>query len=222
MKKVLLLIVFTAYFQNMLSQNKVYLDEKGNQISQVDFLTKWRNKDNYFSRWDHINKYNFRVCELRDNLYQTKKLNYTGIKLHLEKLTNKTLPDSTTILIEYFFKDDLCSTSRDNSWDAKEIKKVKKFYSRLKKKIEKNNTILICLFEEGMSLKNEPADKDEYFFSDQNNLFRKLIFNDPTLCGSYALLKPNGETLVRNGEYRPDMMTEHLKNINWDLFFPTK
>ncbi len=47
------------------------------------------------------------------------------------------------------------------------------------------------------------------------NTFLKI----PTLCGSYALIKPNGQALVRNGEYRPDWLVSLLQPENWNINF---
>ena len=104
--------------------------------------------------------------------------------------------------------------------NIEKINSRKNFNNPIKRKLERNsNVIFLCLFENKIILKNRPKSKSEYFFSDQNNFFKSNLFLHPTLCGSFGLIKPNGETLVRNGEYRPDSMYEHLKPEIWDLIF---
>ena len=152
--------------------------------------------------------------------YSTYKVDYKIIKTEIEKITNRVYSDSTIFLINYNYLDDNCSDWFLNKLSSEIINDRKTFIEPLKKGIEyKSNVIYLALFENGIVLKNKPESKKEYFFSDQNNFFRSNLFLNPTLCGSFGLIKPNGETLIRNGEYRPDNMYEHLKPKNWDLIF---
>ena len=61
--------------------------------------------------------------------------------------------------------------------------------------------------------------KDEYFYNDSNSFFRINLFKNPTLCGSYGLIKPNGQTIIRNGEYDIMSIYKHLKDRIWNKFF---
>lgn len=152
--------------------------------------------------------------------YSTYKVDYSIFKSEIEKITNKKYPDSTIFLITFNYSDDTCSDWFSNNLSSEKINLRKSFYFSLKTKIErKSNVIFLCFFENGITLKNRPESKKEYFFSDQNNFFRKNIFTNATICGSYGLIKPNGQTLIRNGEYRPDLMNEHLKPEIWNLIF---
>lgn len=152
--------------------------------------------------------------------YSTYKVDYTIIKTEIEKITNKTYTDSTIFLINFNFLDDTCSGWFSNNLSSEKINDRKTFIEPLKKGIEyKSNVIYLAFFENGIVLKNKPESKREYFFSDQNNFFRKNLFINATVCGSFGLIKPNGQTLIRNGEYRPDSMNEHLKTEIWNLIF---
>ena len=138
----------------------------------------------------------------------------------IEKITNRTYSDSTFFLINFNYLDDPCSDWFSNEMNIEKINSRKNFNNPIKRKLERNsNVIFLCLFENKIILKNRPKSKNEYFFSDQNDFFRNNLFLYPTLCGSFGLIKPNGEALVRNGEYRPDSMFEHLKPEIWNLIF---
>ena len=67
---------------------------------------------------------------------------------------------------------------------------------------------------------SNPNDDSEYFFTDKSNFIQKNIFPTPTLCGSFAAIKPNGDILVKNGENRIDLFAQYLKDENWNNFFP--
>jgi len=46
------------------------------------------------------------------------------------------------------------------------------------------------------------------------------MFRTPAWCGSQALIKPNGETLVHNGESYIPSRIQLIEDRNWNLFFP--
>ena len=106
------------------------------------------------------------------NLYLKGRYDYKNIKSKLEEISHIKIPDSVILLIEYNYKDDLCSSRRDNNWNYSEVSERKKFTNPMRKKLSKKNIFLISLFESGMTIKNKPKNKREYFFIDKNNFFR--------------------------------------------------
>lgn len=200
-------------------QETIYIDETGDTINKRVYLEKWRNKDSLLSAWHYKDKKGKRYATLKKDLYLKGNYDYKKVKSELEEITNIKIPDSVTLLIEYNYKDDLCSSSRDNNWNYSEVSVRKGFTNPIRKKLLKKNIFLISLFESGMTIKNKPKNKREYFFIDRNNFFKKQFFINPTLCGSFALIKTNGQYIIRNGEYRADNMGQHLKPENWRLFF---
>lgn len=196
------------------SQERIYLDAKGNEIN----LKNYKNKESQSSRWDSIDRNGIRYSILKPQ-YLSGLTDYKTIKEKIEKITSKKISDSITIIIEYYFKDDLCSSTRDNKWTRGEIYSRKSFLKPIKKKINKTGIAYFCLFEKGITLKNNPNKKNEFFFLDENNYFKDKLFPFSALCGSFAAIKPNGETLVTNGEYRADNFAQYLKTENWSLFF---
>ena len=200
---------------------RVYLDEEGKSISEIDFMQKWRSKENELARWDHIEN-GIRNLSLSSPLYSRYSLNYLPLLRNLERISGQQFEENSILIIGYVFKDDLCSSRSSNTWNKNRIRERKSFLKPIRKSIfnEYENVVYIYLFEEGLTLKNKPNSPDEYFFQDNNNFFRNLIFKDPTLCGSYALIKPNGQALVRNGEYRPDWLVSLLHPEYWNSIFP--
>lgn len=218
------IIIFLFYFIpfNSFSQKTNYFDSNKNLITKESFLKKVRSKEQPKSSWKYKSDNAINYI-LNSNRYSNRIINYSGIKTHLTKTTSRPTNDSTIILIEYRYKNDLCSkSSKDNKWDKIEIGQRKYFLKPFKKEFDKKNILFLVLFEEGIKLKNRQNARKEYFYKDKNNFFRKLIFKNPSTCGSYAVMKPNGQILIRNGEYRVDMMIEHLKDENWSMFFQVK
>lgn len=153
--------------------------------------------------------------------YSTYKVNYTIIKQEIEKITNKTYSDSTIFLIYFNYFNDNCSSWFSNNMTRSLIMERKVFSNSIKKELEKKhkNVVFIIFFDGSIKLKNNIKSKNEYYFSDINYFFRLNLFIHPTLCGSFGLIKPNGETLIRNGEYRPDLMADHLNDDVWNTIF---
>lgn len=220
MKKItLLLFLFTIGISAQNKYAKYWLDPEGKEV-----------KDKYIINLSELypdNSMAFRktvdsgiVYQFNSPKYSTYKVDYKIIKAEIEKIINKTYSDSTIFLIRFNYLDDTCSDWNSNEMNIEKINSRKNFDDSLKRKIErKSNVIYLCLFENRIILKNRPKSKNEYFFSDKNNFFRNNLFLYQTVCGSFGLIKPNGETLIRNGEYRPDSMHEHLKPEIWDLIF---
>jgi hypothetical protein len=222
MRNTIILFLTLIVYGNNFAQERIYLDETGEEISKAKYLEKWHNKDSLFSAWQYIGEDGKSYTTLEKNLYLKVVLDYNILKNNLEIIINRKVPDSSIILLEYRYKDDLCTSAWDNNWTKSEIFQRKDFVSPYRNQLKKKNIFYIVLFEEGIVLKNSPNRKSEYFYTDKNNYFRELLFTHPTLCGSFALIKPNGQILIRNGEYRADGMAEHLKPENWNLFFETE
>jgi len=220
--KFLFLFVFLTPFlsksQNSNRSKDIYLDSEGDIISNNEFREQWGNK----SRWNYINDDGIRVNTLNDTVFLTLKTNYGILKSKLEEIIQKNIPLDAIILIEYYFKDDLCSNPKlENDWSKSRIRRRKRFLKSYKESLEKSSDVFIVfLFAEGIQLDSNPDDKSEYFYTDKNNFIQKNIFPTPTLCGSFAAIKPNDDILVENGENRIDLLAQYLKDENWNKFFP--
>jgi len=219
----LFLLLTTISFNFGIGQKNIYIDERGDTISKSEFKNKFKEPNHFLTSWTYVGKDKKRYVQLSKNIYLKGNFNYKKVKTEVEKITNSEINDSITIIIEYYFKDDICTEKRkDNLWSRDEINQRKSFVKPIKRKLNSNGIFFICLFENGIQLKNKSNKTKEYFFSDKEGFFRENIFTEPTTCGSYAAIKPNGETLIRNGEYRADWFANHLINENWTLFFGDK
>ena len=217
-----LLIISCATTRTL--NSRVYIDENQNLIPEGDFLERWRDVRNNFARWDYQDD-TARVAELSHPIFEQYVLDYPAFLDNIEKMTGKKISDSTIILLEYVFLNDLCSSDRTNTWSKADLRKRKNFLDPIKKKIEEEdeNLLFLHFFEEGIKISNNnPASETEYFYQDTESFLRNTIFRNPTLCGSFALVKPRGQVLVRNGEFRLDWMAEYLDEEFWSKIFPSK
>ena len=86
-------------------------------------------------------------------------------KEELEKVTGKKVEKEKILLLEFAFLDDLCSPSYDNTWTIKEINRRKEFLNPVRKKLQEQNIMLICLFEKNIILRSDLKKKNQYFLA---------------------------------------------------------
>lgn len=213
-------LVLSCSSSGSISGTPAYIDEDGTPMEEADFQAKWREPENGIARWDTVED-GKRVAQFSGPRYQTYMLSYPAFRRNMEKTTGKDFDINTIFLIEYRYTDDQCSSRYSNNWNRSTIKERKQFLAPQKKQLEEEyeNLRYFHFFEEGITISNDPGSDQEYFFTDQENFLRNAIFKNPTLCGSFAIVKPNGEALVYNGESRPDLMAKHLEETSWKLFF---
>jgi len=169
-----------------------------------------------------ISKDSGRILTLAEPLYSRYMVKYPEFSKKLEKITGKQFSPTTIFLIEYTYVDDFCGANSTNKWSKYVINTRKQFTNPKKKAIEKDNPEIVVLnfFETGIYLKNSPNSVREYYFQDLDNFLRSTIFLQPSLCGSFAIVKPNGETMVRNGESSSEYTAQHLQPEIWEQIFP--
>ena len=211
----MLLIMRYSYSQNRTEE--YVLDPKGNIDNFQNLLKKFPNNAMEFRMTSDSGK----VYQITAPKYFTKKINYNELKTEISRITNTAYSDSITFIIGYYYKNDTTLLSENNTYN--ENNNYKAFVKELKKKIEKkfSNIIVFELFENGISFNgySKTPSRKELFFLDSNNYLKNNIFKKSILCGSQCIIKPTGEVLVRNGEYRLDDMAENLKAENWLNYF---
>ena len=219
----LILLVSSWAIQKGKAPRNLYFDENQEPVSKGEFNQKWKDPENPYTRWDSIHD-GTKYIRLSSPDYEKYQISRSSLMENIEKLSGKNLSDATILLIEYKFKDDLCTSNSSNFWGPEEIRNRKNLIESQKDMVETKypNLVLLTFFEEGIALSNRPESDEEYFFQDQGNFLRKNIFRHPSRCGSYALIKPNGQVLVRNGESMASYMAAHLEADNWTLFFPAE
>lgn len=220
MKRSLFILLFISLCSSIQCQTHVFLDVNGDTISKSYYLSKIRNRNLGLRIWSWLGAKRTQFHQLYTGRYYRGYFEYDLIKRELEKLGPIQVPDSSSIIIEYYYRDDLCSSEhKDNKWAADEIRRRKWFLKPIKNSLNDKEIYFVALFEKGIKLRNSPKSKDEYFFLDKNNFFRNNLFTTPTTCGSHAAIKPNGQTLIENGEQRADRFSSNLKDDKWPLFF---
>lgn len=86
--------------------------------------------------------------------------------------------------------------------------------------LSRPQVLYLKFFEEGITLQNNPASPEEFFYSDTENFLKNTLFQNPSFCGSFALIKPNGQVLIRNGENTAGLMADYLEPEIWNQLFP--
>jgi hypothetical protein len=224
MNKVLFLLL-SCITSSLAAQSQQFLhhttvDQNGNQRSY--YKAKEITIEEEQAHHLHIADNTGSLTRDGNSVYEPIMVDYAEIKKFLEDISGRSFEDKI-FLIEYTYANDHCS-SNNNNWDKAAIKKRKQFLKPQKKEIEKRNreVMILNIFEDGISLSNSPDSQKEYFYTDKGNFLRKNIFQNPTSCGSFALFRPNGQTLVRNGESSAWALEQHLKPETWRLFFSGK
>ena len=121
---ILLLTIISFNFGN--SQERIYIDEKGDTISKSEYNSKFKESSQSLTSWTYLGKDKKRYVQLSNNRYLKGNFDYQIIKTEIEKITKSELNDSITIIIEYYFKDDFCTDKRkDNLWSRNEINERK-------------------------------------------------------------------------------------------------
>lgn len=222
MNKIFFLLL-SCFTSSLAAQSQQFLhhttvDQHGNQRSYYKAKEITAEEEQAYHL--HISKNISSLTGKGNSVYEPIRVDYVQIKKFLEDISGRSFEDKI-FLVEYTFANDKCS-SNGNDWDKAAIKKRKQFLKPQKKEIEKRNrnVIILNIFEDGISLSNSPDSQKEYFFTDKGNFLRKNIFQNATACGSFALIKPNEETLVRNGESYTWAIEQHLKPETWKMFFP--
>ena len=213
----LTVLILVSYLNYSQSKTKYWIEENGKSIPQELFLEKWRSHDSEFARWDYIAKDSGRVAKTMHQKLNLYTINHSFFLDYINRISNKKLGKNTVLLIEFVYKDDLCSNNSSNNWNKLRILNRKKYTDNWKKSVESKNVNLayMVFYEKTILLQNSKSET-EYFFSDTDGLLRKNMFLDPTLCGSYLLSKPDGKTIVRNGENTPERMAVNLDPKIWD------
>lgn len=215
MKKYLYLFLFFMGLIN--AQNKEYVLDPAGKKSNFQYLFK-KYPDN--SMEFRITKDSGKVFQITAPAYEVINSNYDTVRKILPEYPSKIKNDSLTYIIQYFYKNDHTFLDENNKFTDK-IDTYINFIKTLKRSVEKENpnVKIYHIFEEGIDISNVKNYK--YFISDKNSFFKTNFFKKSILCGSFLIIKPNGQTLIRNGEYRIDSMANHLIPDIWNKIFST-
>src|SRR5690606_24717915 len=178
-----------------------FLNEKGENIGQVEFEKILKENAFEYNRWDNVENDSIRIARLIPKK-QTLNVSYPEIYKTLKEITNSTFPGNPIIIIHYNYLNDLCSPAAGyNYWDTLRIRRNKRFSDNLNRRIEQDypNVIALHFFEPGIEIEPSQILK-QFFYIDQTGFFKNTIFKIPSSCGSIAIIKPGGNVIVFNGE----------------------
>ena len=215
MKKYLYLFLFFMGLIN--AQNKDYVLDPAGKKSNFQYLFK-KYPDN--SMEFRITKDSGKVYQITAPAYEVINSNYDTIRKILPEYPSKIKNDSLIYIIQYFYKNDHTFLDENNKFTDKNDTYIN-FIKTLKRSVEKENpnVKIYHIFEEGIDISNVKNQK--YFINDENSFFKTNFFKKSIVCGSFLIIKPNGQTLIRNGEYRIDSMANHLIPDIWNKIFST-
>lgn len=217
-----LLISFFAFFIISVSvtgqdifynETNLFLDEKGESITQTEFEKLLKENPSTYHRWDQIENDSIHIARLIPKK-ETFNVSYPKIYKALEDLTQSTFQGNPLIIIHYNFVGDLCSpASGFNNWDTLRIRRNKRYSDNLNRRIEKEfpNVIALHFFEPGITIEPSQILK-QYFHIDNSLFFRNTIFKTPSSCGSVAIIRPGGSVVIFNGETPIPEIADLLKN----------
>lgn len=215
MKKILIIILFIT--NSLIAQKREYvLDPNG---KQANFQYLFKNYPDNAMEY-RVTKDSGTVFQITAPKYETFTTNYDSIKKKLPQNNKINIKDSTVYIIQYFYKDDRTFLNEKNKIDNNNpyfstyIKEQKAIVEQKNK-----NYKVVNIFEKGIDFSD--YSKFTHFISDENNFFKTNYFKRSILCGSFLIIRPNGQSLVRNGEYLLDDMSNHLQPHIWKLFFST-
>ncbi len=216
MKKILFsILLFTNITK---AQNTEYILDPNGIKSTFQFLfKKYPNNSMEF----RITKDSGKVFQITAPRYEAFYSNYDSVKKNLPIDTkNIQKEDSLTYIIQFFYKDDSTFLDEKNIFLDKSGSYIS-FIKNMKRNVEKKykNSKVFFVFEKGINISN--LIKDKSFIIDENMILKTHFFTKSILCGSFLIIKPNGQSLIRNGEYRLDEMADHLKPEIWDKIFLT-
>lgn len=205
-----------------LPPTKYYIDVDGKEIGEKEFDLKWRNYTPKYAGVKYIAKDSGMVFKLSHPTYEKYKIAYKPFHETMEQLKGQKFSDSTIFMLDYKFKDDYCTSAPPNKWNNLRLDHRYQYIKAQRKIVKKEHEDLVYakLFEKDIKLPKFSKKQQEIFFVDRSGFFRNKVFKNPSLCGSFAIIKPNGEMLVRNGEYGIQGMANHIKPENWEEFFP--
>lgn len=189
-----------------------FLDEKGDTLTQTEFEKLLKEANPSYHKWEKIEIDSTRISRLIPKK-EAFNVSYPKIYNALEEITQSKFQGNPLIIIHYNFVDDLCSpASGYNYWDTLRVRRNQRFSDNLSRRIENEfpNVIALHFFEPGINIEPSQILK-QYFYLDLSRFFRTTIFKNPSSCGSVAIIRPGGRTVVFNGETSIPVIAESLQ-----------
>lgn len=216
------ILLLTSCSTHKVPTTNFYLDKDGNSISKEAFDAKLVTGTSDYALWKYKAKDSSMVLRFSHPEYETYNINYLQFKKSMTNLTGKTYTDNTIFILHYIFKDDYCTNAAPNKWTPQRINNKYRYLSSNLKQVQKKypQVVFSSHFQKEIMLPELKENQKKMIFQDLSGFLREGLFQNPSLCGSYAIIKPTGEMLIRNGEYGLQGIAKHLEPANWSQFFP--
>lgn len=194
-----------------LYETKFYFDEDGSSVTEAEFKNTLQNNPADYHRWDQIEHDSIRISRLIPKKEELM-VSYPDIFQAVETSTGSSLSGNPLIIIFYNYLNDFCSPpSSFNFWDTLRIRREKRNSDNLKRRIQNQypNVIAYHFFEPGITIEPSQLHK-EYFLIDRDLIFREILFQTQSACGSIAIIEPGGKTIIHHGETSVPVITASL------------
>ena len=204
MKKALLFLVLLS-FTNNYSQNKqiIYSNDDLNIISEEEYKANPLKKYFYEYKTENDTIILFtKASRVKEG--NISVIDYAKIKDYLINITNYKISSSKTIIINYHPGKDKCNSGKDNTtlWSL---------YTKYRRKISKNKSVAQFFIYKSIDGTEKHPTKIKWY-KDVNQLIEKHFFKFHYPCGSYIIIKPNGNYYSVRGEYRITDILDKIKS----------
>jgi hypothetical protein len=204
MKTKLLHLVFLSLTLSTFAQKKeVYLNDNLIKITKTDF-EKIEDPSKFYHLQFELDTLiaNVKVQRIKKGKISNELLN--SIKSELSTISGEPIPNSNTILINYYHGLDRCNSTGDKSY-------VRVKYKRFLKKLKKVNDL------SSFFMYKSPEGTKDYgqqlnWIKDEFGTIEKTFLPLHYPCGSYVLIDSNGNYYVQKGEYNLSRIINLLKD----------
>lgn len=208
-------IFILSLFSACKTTKSYYYDVNGDEMTEEAFLEKSRQKEYYL--WVRMIEDSIREVHLKKPRFKILQIDHDIFLNQVENLTGKKFSNTLTFLILYKYRDDECINK--NKVNKIYLNNRRSYYKYFMEKKENENLILLVFYENGILVSNKNK-KEKFFYKDKDNYFRQNIFKTPALCGSWAIVKPEGNILIQNGESSLSLALKLMEPKYWSKIFP--
>ncbi|WP_147299205.1 hypothetical protein [Winogradskyella eximia] len=195
------LVIFLAFGYSQNSNKKEFLyDENWKTIEMSEFKDKIKDSKYTYKLFENDTVYVGKIL-LREEIGKITTDDRTQLIKYLRKITNSEVDSTKNIIINFFFKPEFKPNGSciDNYTSDNK-------YKRYFKKSANDIQFFVTQKDYAYQKKN--------VFQDNDDFIRELLFKYYFDCGNYIIIKPNGEFLLRRGEYHQNEIKEKI-NSQW-------
>lgn len=198
---IIFILIFSDFSYSQNSDKKEFLyDENWKLIEMKDFKEKIKNRNYTYKFVENDTAYIGKIL-FREEIGKIT-INDRGLVVdYLKKITNSEVDSTKNIVINFFFKPE----NKPNGSCIDHYTSDNKYKRYFKKN---NSDVQFFITQKNYNYKKKNV------FEDNEDFIRELLFKYYFSCGNYIIIKPNGEFLLRRGEYRQDEIKKKI-NSEW-------